>query len=236
MATHTASRAHAITLAPPLEELGLSRDTISHGLGYGSTPPPPDVLAELDDILSALPERCEVRCGYRIISAEELSVFPDRIHCGATEFLTGPIIAKRVRQAETLAVYATTAGTPLDVWSHELFQSGNHLKGYLVDSTGSEIAELTADWLEKRLAADVAVRDWRISNRYSPGYCDWNVSEQHKLFSLLPDNFCGITLTASALMLPKKSTSGIIGLGRKVKREEYQCSICDMKDCFRRKE
>ena len=77
----------------------------------------------------------------------------------------------------------------------------------------------------------------KITNRFSPGYCGWNVSEQHKLFSLLPGNFCGIRLTESALMDPVKSVSGIIGIGPDVRRMPYTCSLCDMKNCiYRRKE
>ena len=110
------------------------------------------------------------------------------------------------------------------------------MKTFIVDTIGSEIAEKAADSLEIELQKIVQQNDWKITNRYSPGYCDWQVSEQQKLFSLLPEHFCGISLTESSLMIPIKSVSGIIGLGPDVKREEYQCSICDMKDCFRRRE
>ncbi|MCK7517168.1 MAG: hypothetical protein MZV64_05325 [Ignavibacteriales bacterium] len=34
----------------------------------------------------------------------------------------------------------------------------------------------------------------KTTNRFSPGYCGWHVSEQHNLFRLVPDNYCGITL------------------------------------------
>ncbi|MHB8579979.1 MAG: vitamin B12 dependent-methionine synthase activation domain-containing protein [Ignavibacteriaceae bacterium] len=74
-------------------------------------------------------------------------------------------------------------------------------------------------------------RGMKITNRYSPGYCNWNVSEQHLFFSLLPQNFCGITLTESSLMLPVKSISGIIGIGSNVKYSKYFCDKCGVKDC-----
>ena len=75
----------------------------------------------------------------------------------------------------------------------------------------------------------------RITNRYSPGYCGWQVAEQHKLFQLIPDNYCGIRLTESALMDPVKSVSGIIGIGENVKINPYTCRMCDMPDCVYRK-
>jgi hypothetical protein len=71
----------------------------------------------------------------------------------------------------------------------------------------------------------------KITNRYSPGYCGWDVAEQHKLFRLVPGNFCGIRLTESALMDPIKSISGIIGIGENVKFNKYTCNLCDFKNC-----
>ena len=56
-----------------------------------------------------------------------------------------------------------------------------------------------------RLERYVAPEGLRITNSYSPGYCGWNVSEQHALFSLLPEGFCGVRLCESGLMLPIKS-------------------------------
>lgn len=61
------------------------------------------------------------------------------------------------------------------------------------------------------------------TNRFNPGYCGWDVTEQHKLFSLMADNYCGIRLTESALMDPVKSGSGFIGIGKSVKRVPYTC-------------
>ncbi|MCK5694244.1 MAG: methionine synthase, partial [Bacteroidales bacterium] len=74
-----------------------------------------------------------------------------------------------------------------------------------------------------------------ITNRYSPGYCSWNVEEQQKLFSLFPKGTCGISLSESSLMSPVKSISGIIGIGAEVKYREYTCEICPMLNCQFRK-
>ena len=71
----------------------------------------------------------------------------------------------------------------------------------------------------------------KITNRYSPGYCNWPVSDQQILFLLLPEKFCGVTLTGSSLMIPIKSVSGVIGIGASVKMKEYTCDTCGMKDC-----
>ncbi len=97
-----------------------------------------------------------------------------------------------------------------------------------------EVVENAADMMHHELKAEAAVRGKKITNRFSPGYCGWDVAEQHKLFTFFRDNFCGITLTESALMNPVKSVSGLIGIGRDVKYAAYQCHVCNDKNCIYR--
>ncbi|MCX8011359.1 MAG: methionine synthase [Ignavibacteria bacterium] len=218
-----------------INELSLSRDIIERGLGYTSDTIPPNVSEVIDEMLNQIPEYLEMKAGFRILPERDVKIDTATISCNGITFETGKIITKRLQHSETLAVFVTTAGEKLEKWSKELMSHSDMLKGFIVDSIGSEVAELAADWLERKLSELIQPKGWKITNRYSPGYCEWLVKEQHKLFSLLPQNFCGIQLTESALMLPIKSVSGIIGLGKNVKQEDYQCSICDLEDCIRRK-
>jgi hypothetical protein len=50
----------------------------------------------------------------------------------------------------------------------------------------------------------------------------------------MPENYCGIKLTPSALMDPVKSISGIIGIGKDVKNNPYICRLCNQNDCVYR--
>jgi hypothetical protein len=108
---------------------------------------------------------------------------------------------------------------------------GDPLTGYIYDIIGSIVVDAAADMMQSELEKTILSAGKKITNRYSPGYCGWDVSEQHKLFRLFPDNFCGIRLTDSALMDPVKSISGIIGIGEEVRYNNYRCSLCDMKEC-----
>jgi hypothetical protein len=61
------------------------------------------------------------------------------------------------------------------------------------------------------------------------------MAEQNKLFSFLPEGFCGVTLSESALMIPLKSISGVIGIGKEVMFNQYSCSDCNDANCIYRK-
>jgi hypothetical protein len=131
------------------------------------------------------------------------------------------------KQSDRLVVdLGSTAVTGIHVYTVER---------YVYDVLGSAIAEAAADRLQEVIAWEAANGGEKITNRYSPGYCHWDVADQHSLFSLLGDSPCGITLTSSALMKPVKSISGLIGIGPKVHYRDYQCSRCRFKNCIYRK-
>jgi len=118
--------------------------------------------------------------------------------------------------------------------SRQSMRNGDLLRGYVYDGIGSEVVENAADRMQEELKRAAGEEGKNITNRFSPGYCGWDVAEQHKLFSFFKDNFCAITLTDSALMNPIKSVSGLIGIGRYARYSSYLCHTCDNKDCLYR--
>lgn len=104
---------------------------------------------------------------------------------------------------------------------------------FIWDILGSCIAEATGDIMEKFVETELP--GIPHTNRFSPGYCEWHVNEQKLLFSLLPDNVCGITLNSSALMYPIKSISGVIGSGLHVDTRKYGCQFCELDNCYKKR-
>ena len=75
--------------------------------------------------------------------------------------------------------------------------------------------------------------EFKISNSYSPGYCGWHVTQQKFLFSLLPEQPCGVRLSESSLMSPIKSVSGVIAVGERIVKRKYGCELCGKADCYK---
>ena len=134
------------------------------------------------------------------------------------------------------ATIVASVGAELDKWITEKRSGGDVMEAFVADALGSTIVEAIVSWGLSRLAAKMGKLEFKISNSYSPGYCGWDVAEQRLFFSLLPDKFCGISLTDSCLMLPIKSVSALVGIGKNVEKKPYGCAICRKKDCFKRKE
>ncbi len=156
----------------------------------------------------------------------------EEIEIEGTRFQTGKIIRNMLRGAEEYAFFVVTAGPEPESLARELIDSGEYLEGYIVDLIGSGIVESVASQVHQHISDLATSRGKKVTNRYSPGHCSWDVSEQQKLFRLLPDGCCGISLSDSSLMSPIKSVSGIVGIGKAVRFKEYTCEICSMKDCI----
>ena len=109
------------------------------------------------------------------------------------------------------------------------------LRTFVADALGSILAEAVVTRLVSELDRESEAKGLHISNNYSPGYCDWKLVEQRKLFRFFPREESGISLTDSCLMLPVKSVSGIIAIGKDVKKHPYGCAICNMKSCIMNK-
>lgn len=215
-------------LSVPLSEL-------YEAMGYADAVPDEAVEKEVRGVLGRVEAVTSPRFCF-FISGGELDESKDSLSVGDTCFSIGKIITRQLRGSESFAFFAATAGTGFERFQHTLQQEGDMVKVYIADAIGSVIAEKTADCMEIALDEYIRDRGWRHTNRFSPGYCGWHVSEQKKLFPLFPSaEPCGIRLTDSSLMLPIKSVSGVIGLGDGVRKLEYTCGLCTYDKCYRRK-
>jgi hypothetical protein len=215
-------------------DLDVDRGTVERVMGYEEWHSPDPFPAMIDEVLNEAPGLCDIRGGYLIRESIEIERENRLLHIDGASFDIKNIIAAQLRKAEGAALFVCTAGEKIGKYAAQLMKSGDLLKGYIVDVVGSEMVESAMDAIQNKLAAELEANGLYITDRYSPGYCGWNVSEQHKLFSFFPDNFCGVTLTPTALMQPIKSVSGVIGIGHQVKRRGYVCHLCQMTDCIYR--
>ena len=151
------------------------------------------------------------------------------------DFEMGRIIEKQLQDSEAYAFFICTCGQEFEDYQAQLKANGDMVRVFIADALGSVIAEKCADEMEKNVQESIEKLGWHHTNRFSPGYCGWHVSQQQVLFALFKGETCGVRLTDSSLMLPIKSVSGIMGLGQKVRRLDYTCGLCHFEKCYKRK-
>jgi hypothetical protein len=179
---------------------------------------------------------CSIKAEYRIFPVGSFIDDDKAITINGFVFGVKKIVYGQIKRAGSVAIFLCTAGSEIGNLSRKAMRDGDLLTGYIYDVIGSEVVESAVDLMQENLQQEMNSAGKKITNRYSPGYCGWDVAEQQKLFQLMAGNSCGVTLNDSSLMNPEKSVSGFIGIGENVKYNHYTCRICDMKDCIYRKQ
>ncbi|MHB8335985.1 MAG: vitamin B12 dependent-methionine synthase activation domain-containing protein [Ignavibacteriaceae bacterium] len=213
-------------------ELDIKRNSLVKTMGYSKESLPPMLNDEIDEVLGNGNELFDIEGGYRITESINLDKSNFNILLDNVAFDIHKVIFQQIKKSNSIAIFACTAGKKITDISKEIMKDGDLLKGYVYDLFGSIVVESAMDIIQDSLQKEMAALGLKITNRFSPGYCGWEVAEQKKLFSLMPEHFCGIELTDSCLMQPTKSVSGIIGIGESVKFNGYTCNICDASNCL----
>jgi hypothetical protein len=212
-------------------DLDIDLKQIENVLGYTEGDDRDIVNALIDQVLEEQDLFSNIKAEYKIFDNIEFIDRDKSLGIGNVNFEIHKVITRQLRNSDSIAVILCTAGEEIGTRTRNAMAEGDPLTGYIYDIFGSMVVDATADMVQSILEKTVLTRGKKITNRYSPGYCGWSVAEQHKLFSIMPENYCGIKLTDSALMSPEKSISCIIGIGEDVSFNAYTCSLCDMKDC-----
>jgi hypothetical protein len=212
-------------------DLSVTKKEIELTLGYLNKKIPDHFSETVDEILEQLPRLCKIKAGYRILDFHKSDGRNDGAYIGEIFFGLQKIITGQLKKSEQAAFFVCTIGDEMEQWSKKLLNEGDPMMSYLIDTIASITVESATNLLHDHIGDEMQKLGLNITNRYSPGYCNWSVAEQHILFSFFPKNFCGVSLTDSALMIPIKSVSGIIGIGKEVKYREYLCDSCGIKDC-----
>jgi len=216
-------------------ELDINSRYIFDLMGYGGKQPGKEISNIVRDIQESAPDKMNIQAGFTERVTVDAASAEDAFYIDGSRFDCGKIISGHLAGCESLIFFCTTLGISFDEWSQSFFQTGDAVCGLAADSLGSVMVEAAAEWLDKKVQHLMSEQNLSCTSRFSPGYCGWDVSEQQKLFKYLPVNFLNIQLTESSLMLPIKSISGIIGIGKDVKRVEYACQLCSKTDCYMRR-
>ena len=215
-------------------EIAVNPSDINVLLGYADAKLPELFAEYLNEAMKKAESLGDLRGAFYRAKDIRFSEKKDILIIEGVEFAVGRIVAKELRNSESIVLFVCTAGKEISDLAQNLLIGDEPVLGYVYNVLGTLTVEGVADKIHREVREMAALSGELITNRYSPGYCHWNVVEQKKLFSFFPDNCCGINLTDSALMHPIKSVSGFIGIGKGVKYRKYTCDLCSQTDCFYR--
>jgi hypothetical protein len=215
--------------------LAIDPDEVLRFQGYqaGVDVPPADVRALFDDALTlgrALMRPRAVLRTLRVTSAG------DQLTAGGVT-LTIPRIVERWGTIEEITAGVCTIGEALERRASELWDARELPLAMMLDSVGSGAVESLAEYVNDLLCQQGLARGVKVTNRVSPGYGGWDVTEQRLLWQLCPGDAVDVTLNDACFMSPTKTITILVGAGVSARVDDYfnQCARCWMRDCAYRR-
>lgn len=137
------------------------------------------------------------------------------------------------RGSEYLGVALCTIDSALEDRVSELFLEGEYPAALMLDSVGSVAVDSVADYVNHFICQKARDLDIRVGPRLSPGYGRWDLREQRAIFALLPGEKIGVRLNENCMMIPRKSVSFCVGIGKGLEsgRGIDPCRYCGMEGC-----
>jgi hypothetical protein len=217
------------------DELNLDADQVAAMLDYGSEHAPGTVPDMTRDVMKMAEKCCSIEGGYVIYDDPRFDVEPYKVHVGGVPLAIGKTVLSQIIRSSKLAVFVCTAGHEIGNCYAREMALGNFLYSTVIDCVSTLVVERAIDKIQGHLVQTIGEKKVRITNRFSPGFCNWDMSGQKQLFSLLPPGFSNVALNHRNELLPLKSIAGIIGIGREVRINDEKCVQCTTPRCVLRK-
>jgi hypothetical protein len=165
---------------------------------------------------------------YRVLNVQSLRHETLTLQGGGT--LKSGLIAEHLAQADQVAMIVCTLGDGLEKRISTLMQSDSVL-GFALDGFGTVAMEVLGSAICAKLEVDARERRNYTSIPLSPGAVEWPVDAgQRQIFSMLDTSSIGVVLNESFQMIPRKSTSMVLGIGAVPFTAGRPCDFCGLRE------
>jgi len=148
-------------------------------------------------------------------------------------------LSKTLRSCDEAVCFIATIGDRIEGVMKRCMGSRRYSDAYIVDAMASVAIENVVDQFQEGMAAQYRAQGKAVTLRFSPGYCDWNLRDQKKVFSLFDPDQVDVELLDSCFLLPRKSIVGIFGICTATHGSSNcsynPCTECPKLDCETRR-
>lgn len=193
-------------------DVDIDRNEVCRRLGYKDHTPSASTLLLIDSQIARAYKLIKPIYTYELKAIE--GVMGQEVFVVGSLVFTSKTVSYVLSDCRWAAIYLATIGSDLDEEMSKLMEKGEMLEAAILDVIGTEAVAQALYKLQDVVKGIAQANGCQATVRYAPGYCDWDVSQQKVLFQAIDSASLGVRLTESCLMIPQKSVSGIIGIGK----------------------
>lgn len=213
-------------------ELNLDAQRVIKFLDFIVEYPMVDIHSIVPGVLSEIEDLADIHGGYVIFGDLMLCRAPYCMKIHGVTFAVGEKVFMPMRRSTMAAVYICSAGKEIAQWLQAISKKGDLPQIRLSEILTTIMLETAMDQIQHDLMRDASYRHLRITNRFSPGYCNWDIEDKKKVLSMIPDGFCNMRLNGNGITSSANYVSGIIGIGRDVESLALKCDHCSTPHCL----
>lgn len=193
------------------------------------------IKGEADAATERLIEECANELLSSVRTAYTFKIFPlvsreDGIEIkGCDILLQGKNAAARLCGCSQCAIIGATLGIEADKIIRRV-QCIDMAKAVVYDACATYLIEKLCDDVQAEVAGLAAERGLLITERFSPGYRGFPLDLQRRVCDAIEiGKKIGVFLTDELLLIPTKSVTAFIGIGRPEDTKKEGCKTCSMK-------
>jgi hypothetical protein len=183
-----------------------------------------EVLSSLEKSRLLEPTAAYEYYAVRSMSGSQISLEGD-------EAIHGQLLPAIFPEAKEIAPVVVTIGPKLEKQVTDYSRGGETLRGMILDGIGSAAVDSLAREVLRLIGSEVSCRGYQISSPVSPGMPGFPLTEQWNLLGLVNADEIGVRLTASGVLVPRKSTSMVVGVGPQMTKwtQAEVCTRCSLR-------
>jgi hypothetical protein len=146
----------------------------------------------------------------------------------------GHLLADRFGLAEEVALCLCTIGGDLESRVAAYRDDGDEVRAVLLDGIGTAAIGELGEHSHAVVREEAQQGGWKASAPFQPGQLDWPLEDHRVFLELLPARKLDLRLDAQHLIVPYKSLSMAVGLGREMLplAMDRACKYCPLaEDC-----
>lgn len=170
---------------------------------------------------------------------DRLDLLDGRLMIADVEFSSKKLQAQLLKaQAHATIITAVSAGKECEEKARQLWLKEKPDEYFFLEIYGSAVVEHLITTASARLCDWAEQQGMAILPHYSPGYSEWDITDQHKFFGLIRSKKIQeeIRVLETGMLWPKKSLLAVFGVTQHADRvrsfsELVPCESCAMLSC-----
>ena len=192
----------------------------------------PRMLARVSDILARMDAEQWLRPAITYRVSEIVGSGPGWMELASGLRLQAPLLAHHFPRATHLAAGICTLGSALENQASKWFASSDRLSAVVLDDIGTFALYELSDRVEPILQQAAASMGLEASGVLAPGEDGFDLAEQRTVAELAGGAEIGVSLTATAMFVPRKTVSLLVGFGHRMPRwsRGERCAVCSSRE------